>query len=57
MKIFHYRVVVWKERGACVSKCPELGVSSCGGSITEAKENLKQAAGLYLENAEALGLF
>ena len=57
MKIFHYRVVVWKEKGACVSKCPELGVASCGGSITEATENLKQPAELYLENAEALGLF
>jgi len=52
IKIFHYRVVVWKEKGAYVSKCPELGVSSCGGSITEATENLKEAAELYLENAE-----
>lgn len=57
MKIFHYAVVVWKEKGACVSKCPELGVASCGDSITEATQNLKEAAELYLENAEALGLF
>ena len=57
MKIFHYTVVLWKEKGAYVSKCPELGVASCGDSITEATQNLKEAAELYLENAEALGLF
>ena len=56
MKRFDYTVVVWKEKGAYVSKCPELGVASCGDSITEATENLKEAVELYLENAEALGL-
>jgi len=56
MKTFDYTVVVWKEKGAYVSKCPELGVASCGDSITEATENLKEAVDLYLENAEALGL-
>lgn len=56
MRTFDYTVVVWREKGAYVSKCPELGVASCGGSITEATENLKEAVGLYLENAEALGL-
>ena len=56
MRTFDYTVVIWKERDAYVSKCPELGVASCGDSITEAKENLKEAVELYLENAEALGL-
>lgn len=56
MTTFDYTVVVWKERDAYVSKCPELGVASCGDSITEATENLKEAVELYLENAEALGL-
>lgn len=56
MKTFDYTVVVWKEKGTYVSKCPELGVASCGGSIIEATENLKEAVELYLENAEALGL-
>jgi predicted RNase H-like HicB family nuclease len=51
-----YTVVVWKERGGYVSKCPELGVASCGDSISEAAANLKEAVELYLENAEALGM-
>ncbi|MBI3754408.1 MAG: type II toxin-antitoxin system HicB family antitoxin [Deltaproteobacteria bacterium] len=54
--IFDYTVVVWKEEKGYVSKCPELGVASCGDSISEAMENLKEAVDLYLENAEALGL-
>ncbi|MBI5894316.1 MAG: type II toxin-antitoxin system HicB family antitoxin [Deltaproteobacteria bacterium] len=56
MKIFDYTVIVWKEKEGYVSKCPELGVASCGNSISEATENLKEAVELYLENAETLGL-
>jgi len=56
MKTFEYTIVVWKEKEGYVSKCPELGVASCGDSITEATNNLKEAVELYLENAEALGL-
>lgn len=56
MKTFDYTVVVWKEKEGYVSKCPELGVASCGDSIIGATENLKEAVELYLENAEALGL-
>lgn len=56
MKTFDYTMVVWKESEGYVSKCPELGVASCGGSINEAAENLKEAVELYLENAGVLGL-
>lgn len=56
MKIFDYTAVAWKEKDGFVSKCPELGVASCGDSISDAVENLKEAVELYLENAEALGL-
>ena len=56
MKTFDYTVVVWKEKEGYVSKCTELGVASCGKSVSEAMENLKEAVNLYLENAEALGL-
>jgi predicted RNase H-like HicB family nuclease len=56
MKTLDYTVVVWKEKEGYVSKCPELGVASCGNSISEAMENLKEAVELYLENAEALGI-
>ncbi|MBI5562552.1 MAG: type II toxin-antitoxin system HicB family antitoxin, partial [Deltaproteobacteria bacterium] len=54
MKTFDYTVVVWKEKEGYVSKCPELGVASCGDTVTEATENLKEAVGLYIENAEML---
>jgi predicted RNase H-like HicB family nuclease len=49
MRIFDFTVVVWKEKEGYVSKCPELGVASCGNSINEAVE-------LYIENAERLGI-
>ncbi len=56
MKTFDYTAVVWKEKEGYVSKCPELGVASCGDSVPEAMNNLKEAVELYLENAEALGI-
>ena len=56
MKIFDYTVVVWKEKEGYISKCPELVVASCGDSISEAVENLKEAVELYIENAETLVL-
>ncbi|MBI4844496.1 MAG: type II toxin-antitoxin system HicB family antitoxin, partial [Nitrospirae bacterium] len=36
--------------------CPELGVASCGDSISDATSNLKEAVELYIENAGALGM-
>jgi len=56
MQSFEYTAVVWKEPEAYVSKCPELGVSSCGDSFEEAVTNLREAVELYLENARQLDL-
>jgi predicted RNase H-like HicB family nuclease len=56
MRTFDLTVVVWKEKEGYVSKCPELGVASCGDSISEATANLREAIELYIENAEALGM-
>ena len=56
MKIFGYTAVVWKETGGYVSKCPELGVASCGSSFEEAVRNLREAVELYLENAKELDM-
>jgi predicted RNase H-like HicB family nuclease len=56
MKIFDYTAVVWKETEGYVSKCPELGVASCGDSFEEAINNLREAVDLYLENAMKLDL-
>jgi len=57
MKVFGYTAVVWKESAGYVSKCPELGVASCGDSFEEAISNLREAVDLYLENAMELDLF
>lgn len=43
------------EGNACVGYCPELDVSSCGGSVEEARKNLKTAVRLFVEEAERLG--
>jgi len=56
MQIFRLTGVCWHEGEAVVSKCPELGVASCGESVEEAMANLREAVELYLENAQELGL-
>jgi hypothetical protein len=35
MKVFDYTAVVWKETEGYVSKCPDLGVASCGDFFEE----------------------
>ena len=56
MKKTKIYAVLWREGDQYVSKCPELGVASCGDSMEEALENLKEAVDLYLDNAKALGM-
>ena len=56
MKRFEYTAVVWREGKSYVSKCPELVVASCGDTIEEATNNLKEAVELYVENAKELNL-
>ena len=56
MDIFGYTAVVWKETEGYVSKCPEIGVASCGNSFEDALSNLKEAVELYLENAKELNI-
>jgi predicted RNase H-like HicB family nuclease len=56
MKTLDFTVVVWKEKEGYVSKCPELGVASCGDTISDAKSNLKEAIELYIENAKLIGI-
>ena len=56
MKKFNLTAAIWEEKGVYVSKCPELGVASCGDTPEEALSNLKEAVELYLDNAKELGL-
>jgi predicted RNase H-like HicB family nuclease len=57
MKVFGYTAVVWREAEGYVSRCPELGVASCGDSFNDAVDGLREAVELYLENAKELDLF
>lgn len=43
--------VVHRERDGWVSLCPELDVASQGGTVEEAKGNLREAVQLFLETA------
>lgn len=56
MRRYKLTGVFWHEGDQVVSKCPELGVASCGDTIEEAMSNLREAVELYLENAGKLGL-
>jgi predicted RNase H-like HicB family nuclease len=56
MERFNITGVIWEEEGAYVSKCPELGVASCGDTPEEALDNLKEAVELYIDNAIELGI-
>jgi predicted RNase H-like HicB family nuclease len=50
-----YDVIVFKEDETCVAYCPELDISSCGNTVEHAKEMLKTAMRLFLEEAEKMG--
>ncbi len=56
MKNLRLTGVFWQEGKLFVSKCPELGVASCGETVENAIANLREAVELYLDNANALGL-
>ena len=53
---YRLSAVFWPEGKQVVGKCPELGVSSFGWNIEEAKKRLQEAVELYLENAKTLGM-
>ena len=44
-----------QEGSASVAYCPELDVSSCGDSVEQARENLRTAMRLFLEEAARMG--
>ncbi len=49
-----YEIIVFKEEKMYVAFCPELDLSSCGNSIDQAKDMLKAAVSLFLEEAEKM---
>jgi len=56
MKHYNLTAVIWKEGRQYVSKCPELGVASCGDTPAKAQIALTEAVKLYLSNAKKLGI-
>jgi predicted RNase H-like HicB family nuclease len=50
-----YRVEVFQEDEHFVAICPELNVSSFGDSVEEARESLREAIDLFLEECESMG--
>ena len=48
--------MVFQEGSAYVAYSPKLDVSSCGGTVDEARKNLKTAVRLFLEEAEKIML-
>ena len=47
--------MVFQEGNTYVAYSPKLDVSSCGGTVDEARNNLKTAVRLFLEEAEKMG--
>lgn len=43
--------IIEREGGGYVSLCPELDIASQGGSIEEARDNLREALELFFEAA------
>lgn len=50
-----YDIIVFKEDESHVAYCPELDISSCENTVEHAKEMLKTAVRLFLEEAEKMG--
>lgn len=50
-----FDMIVFKENDTYVAYCPELDVSSCGNSVEHAREMLKTAVKLFIEEAGKMG--
>jgi len=55
MNPIDYDILVFKEGEAFISYCPELDLSSCGESIEQAKDMLRTAVRLFIEEADKMG--
>lgn len=50
-----FDMVVFKEGNVFITYSPKLDVSSCGNTFEQARENMKAAVRLFLEEAERMG--
>ena len=51
--IHQLTAIIEREGTGYVALCPELDVASQGDSVEQARTNLKEAVGLFLETADA----
>jgi len=49
------RAEIFREGRQYVALCPELNVSSFGGSVADARRSLQEAVSLFLEECARLG--
>ena len=47
-----FTAIIEREGDGFVALCPELDVASQGDTIEEARDNLREAVGLFLETAD-----
>mgnify|MGYP001589569464 FL=1 len=55
MQQIEFTSLIFKEGKVFVSCCPELGVTSCGDSVEEARYRLQEAVRLFLEESQRMG--
>ncbi len=55
MTPIEFDAIIFQEGNRFVAHCPELDVSSCGHDVDEARQNLKIAVRLFVEEAEKPG--
>ena len=55
MTPIEFDAIIFQEGTSFVAHCPELDVSSCGHDVDEARQNLKTAVWLFVEESEKLG--
>lgn len=48
---------IWKEGNMYVSCCPEPDIPSCGETVEQAKNNLKEAILINFEETKKMGTF
>ena len=48
-----WTAIIEREGDGYVALCPELDIASQGSSVTEARENLKEALELFFETASS----
>jgi predicted RNase H-like HicB family nuclease len=54
-KAIQFDTVIFREGKTYVAYSPRLEISSCGNTLENARENLKTAVRLFLEEAKKLG--